>query len=101
MDELKIWENMLKKNNKRKWNKAPKPNIDKSGIEYARRKGVTCLYVDIETGEIMQFGVSRSRAECEKIWDGMFPYRKMQAVYTKDYENFIEELKLKQKNNKL
>lgn len=92
---------MIRKNNRRKWNEPIPLQKDVSGLEYAKRKGVTCIYVDTETGEIMQFGTTKS-LETHKIqWDGMFHYRKMQAVYTKDYEKFIEELIFKQKNNKL
>lgn len=101
MDDLIEWQKMIRKNNKRKWNKPKKLEKDVSGLAYAKRKGVTCVNVDTETGEIMQFGTSKSLANNSVLWEGMFPTRKMQAVYTKDYEKFIEELIFKQKNNKL
>lgn len=71
-----------------------------SEYDYAKRKGVSITYVDTETGEIMQFGSTRSLANQSKQWEGMFPHRKMQAVYTKDYEKFIEELKKTKKTKK-
>ena len=101
MEDLLEWQKMIRKNNRRRWNEPKKLEKDISGLAYAKRKGVTCVYVDTETGEIMQFGTSKSLANNSVLWDGMFPTRKMQAVYTKDYEKFIEELIFKQKNNKL
>lgn len=101
MYDLLEWQKMIRKNNRRKWNEPKKLEKDISGLAYAKRKNVTCVYVDTETGEIMQFGTSKSLANNSVLWDGMFPTRKMQAVYTKDYEKFIEELIFKQKNNKL
>lgn len=101
MEWLLDWQKMIRKNNRRKWNEPKKLEKDVSGLAYAKRKGVTCVYVDTETGEIMQFGTSKSLKAQADLWDGMFPSRKMQAVYTKDYEKFIEELIFKQKNKKL
>ncbi len=101
MDELREWQKQIRKNNRRKWNEPKKLEKDVSSLAYAKRKGVTCVYVDTETGEIMQFGTSKSLDVNKVAWDGIFPYRKMQAVYTKDYEKFIEELIFKQKYNKL
>lgn len=101
MEDLLEWQKMIRKNNRRKWNEPKKLEKDISGLAYAKRKGVTCVYVDTETGEIMQFGTSKSLANNSVLWEGMFPSRKMKAIYTKDYEKFIEELIFKQKNNKL
>ena len=101
MEDLLEWQKMIRKNNRRKWNEPKKLEKDISGLAYAKRKGVTCVYVDTETGEIMQFGTSKSLANNSALWEGMFPTRKMQAVYTKDYEKFIKELIFKQKNKNL
>lgn len=95
MDDLRDWQKQMRKNRHKQWNKPDKPQFHKAEYDYAKRKGVTCLYVDIETGEIMQFGSSKSLDVLTKQWEGMFPSRKTKAVYTKDYENFIEELKTK------
>jgi hypothetical protein len=95
MDDLRDWQKQIRKFRHRKWNKPDVPQFHKAEYEYAKRKGVTCVYVDIETGEIMQFGASKSLELHKKQWEGMFPDRKMQAIYTKDYESFIEELKNK------
>ena len=101
MDDLRDWQRQLRKNRNKKWNKPPVLEFHQSEYDYAKRKGVSIIYVDTETGEIMQFGTSKSLKAQAELWDGMFPSRKMQAVYTKDYEKFIEELIFKQKNNKL
>ena len=101
MEELREWQRLLRKNRHRHWNKPHAPKFHQSEYDYAKRKGVSVVYVDTETGEIMQFGSSKSLDVLTKQWEGMFPSRKMQAVYTKDYEKFIEELIFKQKNNKL
>lgn len=101
MNWLLDWQKMIRKNNRRKWNEPKKLEKDVSGLAYAKRKNVTCVYVDTETGEIMQFGTSKSLKAQAELWEGMFPSRKMQAIYTKDYEKFIEYLIFKQKNKKL
>lgn len=74
------------------------PEFQKAEYEYAKRKGVSIVYVDTETGEIMQFGSSKSLDVLTKQWEGVFPSRKMKAVYTRDYEKFIEELRSNIKN---
>lgn len=99
MDNLLQWQAQIRRANRKKWNQPPTLKIDKSGIEYARRKRVSVIYVDIDTGEIMQFGTSKS-VELHSIqWDGMFPYRRMKAIHTVEYEKFIEELKHSNTNN--
>ena len=93
MDDLKDWQKQMRKNRHRQWNKQPVPEFQKAEYEYAKRKEISVIYVDTETGEIMQFGSSKSIDVLIKQWEGMFPSRKMQAVYTRDYEKFIEELR--------
>ena len=96
MDDLRDWQKILRKNKNGKWNKPTELKIDTSGIEYARRKKVTVIYVDTDSGEIMQFGANKCLELLKIQWDGMFPYRKMEAIYTSEYEKFIESLKNKQ-----
>ena len=88
----------MRKYRHREWNKPTVPEFHQSEYDYAKRKGVSVIYVDTETGEIMQFGSSKSLDVLTKQWEGMFPSRKMQAVYTKDYEKFIKELKQTKKS---
>lgn len=95
MDDLRDWQRQMRKYRHREWNKPPVPKFHQSEYDYAKRKGVSVVYVDTETGEIMQFGTSKSLKAHKELWEGMFPSRKMQAIYTKDYESFIEELKTK------
>lgn len=95
MDDLRDWQRQIRKHRHREWNKPPVPKFHQSEYDYAKRKGVSIIYVDTETGEIMQFGSSKSLYVLTKQWEGMFPSRKMKAVYTKDYEKFIKELKQK------
>jgi hypothetical protein len=95
MDDLRDWQRQIRKYRHREWNKPTVPEFHQSEYDYAKRKGVSIIYVDTETGEIMQFGTSKSLKAQAELWDGMFPSRKMQAIYTKDYEKFIKELKNK------
>lgn len=95
MDDLQDWQRQIRKYRHREWNKPPVPKFHQSEYDYAKRKGVSIIYVDTETGEIMQFGSSKSLDVLTKQWEGMFPSRKMKAVYTRDYEKFIEELRSK------
>lgn len=99
MNDLRDWQRLLRKNRNKKWNTPIVPEFHQSEYDYAKRKGVSIIYVDTETGEIMQFGSSKSLDVLTKQWEGMFPSRKMQAVYTKDYEKFIKELKQTKKTN--
>ena len=93
MDELRDWQKQIRKNRHRAWNKPPVPEFQQAEYDYAKRKSVSVLYVDTETGEIMQFGTTKSLDVLAVQWDGMFPNRKMKAVYTKDYAKFIEKLR--------
>lgn len=96
MNELRDWQKQMRKHRHRNWNGCVKPKFQKAEYEYARRKGVNVIYVDTETGEIMQFGASKPIEEWAKQWDGMFPDRKMTTIFLKDYKKLIENLTQKQ-----
>ena len=98
MNELRDWQKQIRKNRHLEWNKPPVPEIHWSEYAYARRKGVSVIYVDTETGEIMQFGTSKNADALSVQWNNLFPSRKMKAIYTRDYEKFIEELRSNIKN---
>lgn len=85
MEELLEWQKQIRKNNKRKWNEPKVFRRDVSAIRYATSKGCDFIYVDMETGEVMQFGYLKSKGRHTANWDGMFPSRKMKAMPLEEY----------------
>ena len=59
---------------------------DESGLKYAKKHGITYVYVDAVTGEIMQFGYYKNREMCDVQWNGLFPKRYMVAMKTQEYD---------------
>ncbi len=86
MDYLLQWVKAIRRASHRRWNKPLKFRRDVSAIEYSKRKGVDFVYVDIETGEIMQFGGKKNRGRHIEQWDGMFPTRNMKPMSLNEYE---------------
>lgn len=58
---------------------------DIKGTGYAILHGVKTVYVDTDTGEILQFGGARSKIEFKRKCDGMFPDRKCNAYTLVEY----------------
>lgn len=64
---------------------------DEASIRYARVNRIDYVYVDVETGEIMQFGYLRDRGRHDGQWSGMFPHRQMQAMKLDDYDEMTKD----------
>ena len=63
---------------------------DEKGLKYARKHGITYIYVDVVTGEIMQFGYSKNKGQCDVQWHGLFPKRYMVAMKTQEYDELTK-----------
>lgn len=61
--------------------------MDEKAIQYAEKNEIDYLYVDIDTGEVMQFGRLRDKSKYEKRWKDMFPYRNMKSMTLDEYKN--------------
>ena len=61
---------------------------DESGVLYARRHEVNFVYVDLDTGELMQFGINHTKDIWNGRWQGMFPNRRMKTMGVQEYVDF-------------
>ena len=87
MKQYKDWCNAIAENKLR--DKTYKR--DAKGLKYARKHGITYVYVDVVTGEIMQFGYYKNKGQCDVLWQDFFPKRYMLAMITQEYDALTKE----------